>query len=187
MNADAIIVIVVMLFLLFGGALKRLLQRVAQQMEEDQASQPDYEASPEQVKEFLSSLETTQQPQVGADVQAAAARPQREPATRDLLWSLEKPAETGLAEVLEPPVQAPAGPQRTTVSPFWGGAETVAAAPRPREKPAAPRQPRRKRTEASRRIKVAEAGPVKPPREARKAAAITPLALRSLGLKEAVV
>ena len=139
MGADGIIVIIVVLFLLFGGALKRVLERVTQQMAEDQASQPDYEASPEQVKEFLGSLEAAGPPQVRADVQAAAPRPEREPATRDLLWSLEKPTETGLAEVLGAPVRVTARPQRTAVSPFWGGAETMAAAPRPREKPAAPR------------------------------------------------
>ncbi len=184
---DGIIVIIVVLFLLFGGALKRVLQRVTQQMEEDRASSPDYEASPEQVKEFLGSLETGGQPQVRADVQAAAARPEREPAGRDLLWSLEKPTETGLAEVLGTRVRPTVPPQRTTVSPFWGGAETIAAAPRPREKPAVPRPPRREPTEASRRIRVAEAEPVKPPHEARKAAAVTPLALHGLGLKQAVV
>lgn len=158
MGVDTILFIIFIVVVLFGGAVKKLLDKLQEQVAAQGRDRIDYEASPEQVMEFLEGLRTAQQPQVGGQ-EAPAGEGLREVRARP---ELPKP-------IVVPPQlerQAPSPPQQPRVAPRK----------RPRRRVAAPSAP------GARRKKEAAVPP-----QARRAAAVTPLALRGTGLRQAVV
>lgn len=167
MRADTIIFIIIMFVFILGAVMRKLREVIGEQLDTEEGAQADDEAPPEQIKRFLESLGVARPPQAGVDVQAAGA-PQRGAVA---------------AEAAEPFVARPEQAQQ----PFRGAVEGPAAVRVPPREPELKRERRRKVEEPSRRIEAAER---KPPREviaeARKAVAVTPLALRKWDLKQAV-
>jgi len=158
MGVDTILFIIFIVVVLFGGAVKKLLDKLQEQLAAQGRDRVDYEASPEQVMEFLEGLRTAQRPRVGGQ---------------------EAPAGEGLREAraraeLPRPIVLP--PQLERQAPSPPPAPRVAPRKRPRRRAEAPSPT------AARRKKE----PALPP-QARKAAAVTPLALRGTDLRQAVV
>lgn len=161
MGTDTIIFLIFVLVFVFGGAIKKFIERLNEQGQAGRRPRADFEATPDELAEFLRGLSAARRP---------AARAEARPAAPDRFW-----------EAL------PAEPEPETLRTALMAAP-AATAPAARPRPAEPR--RRRRPAASRRARPAESG--RPtaeavPAEAAKAAAAFPLALRGMGLRNAVV
>jgi hypothetical protein len=75
MNIDTIVFIIVVVVFLFGGLIKRMLEALQEQARVERGPEPDWEASPEQIREFLQSLEGEEQPEAPAPERAAVQAP----------------------------------------------------------------------------------------------------------------
>ncbi len=158
MGLDTILFIIFIVVVLFGGAVKKLLDRLQEQVAAQGRDRVDYEASPEQVMEFLEGLRTEQQPQVGGQ---------------------EAPVGEGLREARARPEL----PRPIVASPQL---ERQAPSPLPLPRVAPRKRPRRRAEAPSAAGARRKKEPALPP-QAQKAAAVTPLALRGTDLRQAVI
>ncbi|MHC4788515.1 MAG: hypothetical protein ACYS8K_04830 [Planctomycetota bacterium] len=103
MSVDTIIFIVVVILFVFGGALKKLLERVAQQVQADREGGEAFQASPEEIEKFLRGLGVRGEPPAPEGHPPAAAEPQRafgpaeaaEPPPAQLRQARQPPAPAG--------------------------------------------------------------------------------------------
>jgi len=197
MDTSTIIsLIVVAVFLLMGGGLKKVKEALSEQEAPQQKPRTDYEASPEEIKEFLRGLTAAQRQEVPPPAGPAAAREQALAPARQAV-DLGEP----LATPLPATAVAPPGPVRE-------GPVRVSAPRPPRSAAPAPRRPGSKAPVASSELhgprerllarlkdalQQAPVAPSGPPKDRRappaavQAAAGMPVALRSLSLKQAVI
>ncbi|MHC4592051.1 MAG: hypothetical protein ACYS8L_05065 [Planctomycetota bacterium] len=193
MDVGFVIFIAIIVFSVLGRGLKRLMERAAEQTDARQGRGGAYEATPEEVRTFLRSLEAARQPQVRADAQAPAAAPHT---TLGVLEAAELvvPQRAPVRQRARLPAQqVPQAPVRPVEVPREREG-------RPARRPAVRRvarmeravstrgrRPERQAAAPARAVRAQKARPAKAPAEALKAAAVTPLALRGLSLRQAVV
>ncbi|MHC5034488.1 MAG: hypothetical protein ACYTFZ_05590 [Planctomycetota bacterium] len=188
MDVGFVIFIAIIVFSVLGRGLKRLMERVAEQADTRQGRGEAYEATPEEVSAFLRSLEVARRPTVRADAQAPAA------AAPTALGVLEA-AELVVPQQAPRRQRAPLPPQQVPQVPARPAGVPREREGRPAQRPSVRRVPRPERAASARRRRperrteapAPAARAPKAPAEALKAAAVTPLALRGLSLRQAVV
>ena len=175
MTADTIIVVIVVLLFVISG-LKKLWQRLEEEAAAGPAARPEFEATSDEIKEFLQGLQAAQPARVQHE-----APPLRGGADGILT----------VLDVAEPRPAAPAERREVPLPPSRVSAETPTAVRRPAARAQPARRPRRRPgrrpREAPPSAGADDAWEAKVPARALKAAAVTPLALRGFGLKQAVV
>lgn len=177
-QVDAIIsVIVIVVLVLIGGGLKKFKDVLGEEVPAEQKPRADYEASPEEIREFLRGMSAARPPEVAPSARPEAALEQAPAPVREAV-DLGEP----LATPLPATAVAPPGPVRE-------GRARVAQ-PRPPRQVSTARAPRKSKVGA---LQQAPAAPPelpkghKVPPAAVKAAAGMPVAFGSLSLKQAVI
>ncbi len=199
MTIRTIILIMIFGSMVVRAILKKLTEAQAEQPRGQGQGETVYEASPDEVRDFLRSLSGAPGPRPGAAAQPGEVAP-RAVGEPERMAVGRGPALDALDVFEVAPVrQAPQRPERALFPwdehpPERPVAEPAQprrpAVPRPVEEATPPPRVRRRRAKPKARKKAEQApkpAKARVPAVAKKAAAVTPLALRGFGLKQAVV
>jgi len=167
-----IVPIIIVLVLVFSSAIKRLLERMQEQMGSEVDAPEGFEASPEEIRDFLASLQSGHQRRAQAGPAMSRVPDDVLPMSPEVRPRLMRgPAEEELLLPMQEPMQAEDRPAGVVAPP-----RVEEQAERRATRPTRRRRPRR--TERKKPVVATEV---------QKAAAVTPLALRGMDLRKAIV
>ncbi len=170
MGLDTVLFIIFVIVVFFGGIVKRLLDSLAGQPEARERRRVDYEATQEQIRQFLEGLQPPQEARVADEETPAVARLLDAEAEPELRGPVVRPSSAGRPVLRRSPRE---------------GRQTPSPAREPRVSPR--RRAPRGRAEAPSAPQAGKGEQPGLPPQALKAAAVTPLAFRGMDLKRAVL